>query len=276
MPGAPTYPIASETAHLWFLETETLFRDPSATDEWLARLEDHERIRYAACGIDAARREYLGTRALVRTALAHYSGRPPECLRFRTDPLGRPELTSPVMPGLRFSLAKTRELAVGLFAFDHEVGVDVELVAPIDAVEMAGHYFSPGETAELSRLEEAARLSRFYELWTLREAYLKARGIGLDLPLDQLVFRPTPSGEARAEFGPAIRDDAVQWQFGLARLTDRHLAATCIRRPSSGGPMPISRFDARGPVFPRPPTGERGQGEGGTSVKNGHCQKVPS
>jgi 4'-phosphopantetheinyl transferase len=245
MLGAPTHPIASETAHLWFFDTET-FRDPSTTHQWLARLEDHERIRYAAHGTDAARREFLGTRALARTALARYSGQPAECLRFGTDRLGRPEMTSPVMPGLFFSLARTRELSVGLFAFDHDVGVDVELVAPIDAVEMAGHYFSREEREELSRLEDAARLSRFYELWTLREAYLKARGLGLALPLDQLVFRPTASGGAEAEFGPAIRDDPAHWQFGLSWLTNRHLAATCIRRPPSGAPARIHQFDARG------------------------------
>jgi 4'-phosphopantetheinyl transferase len=150
------------------------------------------------------------------------------------------------MPGLFFSLAKTRELAVGLFAFDRDVGVDVELVAPIEAVEMAERFFSPEELAELRRLEDAARLSRFYELWTLREAYLKARGIGLVLPLDQLVFRSTPSGGAQAEFGPAICDDPAHWQFGLTWLTNRHLAATCIRRPSSRVPTRISHFDANG------------------------------
>jgi len=244
MPGAPSHPIASGTAHLWFFDTETL-QEPSATHQWLALLPDHERIRYAAFGTSAARREYLGTRALARTALAHYSGRPAESLRFEADQLGRPQMTSPEMPGLCFSLARTRELAVGLFAFGHDVGVDVELVAPIEAVAMAGHFFSGEELAELSSLEEAERLSRFYELWTLREAYLKARGVGLDLPLDQLVFHPTPSGGARGEFGPAIRDNPAHWQFELTWLTSRHLAATCIRRPPSGAPTRISHFDAR-------------------------------
>ena len=244
MLGTPAHPIPSGTAHLWFFDTGT-FREPSTTHRWLARLEDRERIRYAAHGTSAAKREYLGTRALARTALALYSGQPAERLRFRTDHLGRPGMTSPVMPGLFFSLARTRELAIGLFSFDHDVGVDVGLVSPIEAVEMAGHFFSPEELAQLSRLEDAARLSRFYELWTLREAYLKARGLGLTLPLDQLVFRPGPSGGAQAEFGPAIRDDPARWQFGLTWLTDRHLAATCIRRPSSGEPARISHFDAR-------------------------------
>jgi 4'-phosphopantetheinyl transferase len=243
MPGVQTDPIESGTAHLWVFDSGALL-ERSTSDRWLARLEDHERIRYAAFATAAARREYLGTRALVRTALAHYLGQPAECLRFRTDPFGRPGLTAPVTPGLFFSLARTSGLAVGLFTGDDGVGVDVELASPIEAADMAEHLFSPEERASLVSLEDAARLSRFYELWTLREAYLKARGIGLALPLDQLVFRPTPTGSAHAEFGPAIRDDPAHWQFGLAWLTSRHVVATCIRRPSSGVPMRISQVDA--------------------------------
>ena len=247
MPGAPPHPIATETAHLWYLDTGT-FKEPSTTHQWMARLEDHERIRYAAYRTSAARREFLATRALARTALAHYSGHPAEDLRFGTDPLGRPEMRSPSMPSLFFSLSNTSELSVGLFASDRDVGVDVELVAPIGAVELAERFFSPAELAELLRLSDAARLSRFYELWTLREAYLKARGIGLTLPLEQMAFRPTPEGSARAEFGPAIGDDPAEWQFGLTWLTHRHLAATCIRRPSSGTPARVRHFDARAVV----------------------------
>ena len=242
---APNHPIASDTAHLWLFDTETL-RAPSTAHYWLACLEDHERIRYAAHGTSAARREYLGTRALARTALARYSGEPAQSLRFSTNQLGRPELTSPSIPGLGFSLARTRGLAVGIFSCNHAVGVDVEFAAPIEVVAMAEHYFSPEELAELLRLESAARLSRFYELWTLREAYLKARGIGLTLPLDQIVFHPTSTGAARAEFGEAIRDDPARWQFGLTWLTDRHVAATCVSRPSSGAPTRISQLDVLG------------------------------
>jgi 4'-phosphopantetheinyl transferase len=243
MLGMPGHPIASGTAHLWFLCTET-FREPSATRRWLERLEEHERTRYAAQGTPEGRREYLGTRALSRIALARFSGEAPERLLFRTNSLGRPVLVSPAMPGLSFSLARTRELAVGLFAVGLDVGVDVEVVAPRDVVAMTEAYFSAEERADLLRLGDAARLVRFYELWTLREAYLKAQGVGLDLPLDQLVFRPTPSGRALAEFGPAIHDDPAHWQFAILRLADRHVVATCIRRPSTGEPTRIDRFDA--------------------------------
>ena len=100
------------------------------TQPWLARLAPSERRRYAAYQNAGARRDYLGTRALVRTALAHSTGLSAERLRFGADPLRRPELIEPSVAGLSISLANTNQLAVGLFALDREVGVDVELVAP--------------------------------------------------------------------------------------------------------------------------------------------------
>lgn len=236
-------------AHLWILDTGA-FDEPGTAQPWLARLEPRERDRYAAYRTSAARRDYLGTRALARAALAHYSGQPAEGLRFTADRLGRPEWTSPSIPGLFFSLARTSRLAVGLFARDRNVGVDVELMSAADASEVAEQFFSPAELAELSTLDGARRPARFYELWTLREAYLKARGVGLTLPLDQLSFRPDASGGARAAFGPAIRDDPAHWQFGLVWLTDRHLAATCLRRPAAEAPTQIALLDA-GPLIDR-------------------------
>jgi len=242
----PGRPLAREAVDLWSFDTERL-RAASATDAWLACLQEDELARYAAHGTCAARRGYLGTRALARTALARYSSTPPHDLRFGKDHFGRPELIAPALPGLCFSLARAAGLAVGLFAFDREVGVDVERVAPIDAVALAERFFSAEETAVLSGLDPDARLARFYALWTLREAYLKARGVGLTLPLHQLLFRPTPSGGAAAEFGPAIGDDPARWQFRLIWLTRRHLAATCIRRRSKRTAIRIDRFAAGGP-----------------------------
>ena len=89
--ASPPPPIASTSAPLWFLDTAA-FEEPSATQPWLARLAPHERRRYAAYQNAGARRDYLGTRALVRTALAHSTGLPAERLRFGADPLRRPEL----------------------------------------------------------------------------------------------------------------------------------------------------------------------------------------
>lgn len=247
MSAALTVPIESGTTHLWFLETAT-FGEPSTAQQWLSRLEPAEQLRHSRYRTSTARDEYLATRALVRTALSRYSGEPAERLRFGVSQHGRPEMTAPAMPELRFSLANTKQLAVGLFASERDVGVDVELVAPIAALELAGRYFSARELAELSTLDGAVRLSRFYEGWTLREAYLKARGIGLGLPLEQLDFQPSRSGSVLAQFGPAIGDDPERWQFGLTWLSEHHLAATCIRRANPDLPTRIVPIDARAVV----------------------------
>lgn len=252
MPVPPIPPLARTTAHLWRLDSG-IFAEAAAAERWLARLSEPERRRYLARRGSGAKCEYLATRALARAALAHYTGEPPANLRFATDSTGRPGMISPAMPALRFSLANTRELAVGLFALEHDVGVDVELVAPIEALELAARYFSAHELAELTTLEEAARRARFYELWTLREAYLKARGVGLTLPLEELAFETSPAARVHAEFGPAIGDDPARWQFGLTWLSDRHLAATCIGRTSPEMSTRIVAFDARAILDAPPP-----------------------
>lgn len=242
--GAPGALAAA--AHLWVLDTGA-FEQPGTARPWLARLEPGERDRYAAYRSSAARRDYLGTRALARTALAHYSGRPVADLHFAADRLGRPEMTSPSIPGLFFSFARTHRLAVALFARECNVGVDVESVRASGIDEVAEQFFSPEEQAELAALaapEDTRRQARFCELWILREAYLKARGVGLRLPLEQLSFRPDGSGGARASFGPAIRDDPAHWQFGIVWLSDRQVVATCLRRPAAAAPTEVTVVEA--------------------------------
>src|SRR5262245_6871488 len=114
MLAASNHAIASGTAHLWRIDVDA-FADRSTTSRWLARLSRTERVRYSAIRTSAARRGYLATRALARIALACYSGQPAERVRFGADRSGRPEIDSPRVPGLSFSLSNTRELAVGLF-----------------------------------------------------------------------------------------------------------------------------------------------------------------
>src|SRR6187455_3464686 len=106
----PSTPETGGPAHLWYLDTGTFDR-PAWAEPWLSRLEPHEQERYTGFRKAAAKRDYLGTRALVRSVLAHYSGLPAESLSFTADRLGRPEWRSPTVSGLCFSLARSSSLA---------------------------------------------------------------------------------------------------------------------------------------------------------------------
>ncbi len=213
---------------------------------WLARLPAEERARFDGYRVESARIQYLATRALVRTVLSLYSGAPVESLRFTASPSGRPELTTPALPALRFSLSNTRGLVVGLVAAEREVGVDVEEIAPVDVFELADRFFAPTESRELRATAEPERLRRFLEMWTLKEAYLKARGMGVfDVALAQISFRRRTTGALSPVFGPDIADDPGSWQLDLQRLSATHVAASCIGRGRPGNRAESAKRAAR-------------------------------
>jgi len=114
---------------------------------------------------------------------------------------------------------------------DREVGVDVEdMTRPGQTVEIANQFFSPTEVAALRALAGGAQRHRFFEYWTLKEAYIKARGIGVSLPLEWFSFHLEPGRPVRISFDPSLDDDPLSWQFAQFRLTPRHIGALAIRR----------------------------------------------
>jgi 4'-phosphopantetheinyl transferase len=79
-------------------------------------------------------------------------------------------------------------------------------------------------------LPPSARPDRFFDYWTLKESYIKARGLGLQLPLDQFSFHLGDDVPIRISFGPRIADDPARWQFDLRCLTPRHRLALALSR----------------------------------------------
>lgn len=119
-------------------------------------------------------------------------------------------------------------------------GVDVEdRAAGRFAGALADRFFSPLEARALRELPPALRRERFFEYWTLKEAYVKARGEGLAIPLDQFAFHLDEGPRIRVSFAPGFEDEPSRWQFALLRPTDRHLLALGVRL-SAGTPVKIS------------------------------------
>jgi 4'-phosphopantetheinyl transferase len=110
----------------------------------------------------------------------------PASLRFSYNEFGKPRLANPVaVSSLSFSLSHSGDLIRIAIAIDRELGIDVELVdesVPIDS--LVRRFFSVGEIAALQALPESRRRAGFFSCWTRKEAYVKARGKGLSLPLD--------------------------------------------------------------------------------------------
>jgi 4'-phosphopantetheinyl transferase len=230
--------VDNHEVHLWHVSPGDV-----AVERLLAAYYDLltpvERERMARFVFEKGRHEYLITRALVRTTLSTYHPDvDPRSWQFVATPYGRPEVQAPlVLPRLVFNLSHTDGQIVCLVAVEREVGVDIERTTRDGTVgeEIAERFFSPSEVAELRALPVAAQPSRFFDYWTLKEAYIKARGLGLQLPLDQFSFHLGASEVRPAQpiwisFGPQIPDDPATWQFDLRDLTPGHRLAIAIRR----------------------------------------------
>jgi 4'-phosphopantetheinyl transferase len=132
---------------------------------------------------------------------------------------------------LHFNLSRSNGFIVCLVALHREIGVDVEdTERPSDILTIADHFYSRPEIAALRALPEEVQRIRFFEYWTLKEAYIKARGMGMSLPLDQFSFHLEPSRPVRVSFDHQLKDNALTWEFGQFRPTARHMIAVAIRR----------------------------------------------
>jgi 4'-phosphopantetheinyl transferase len=202
--------------HLWCAYPDDLLDEKSAQG-CEALLDAEERARWQRFRAEQKRREFLATHALARKVLSYYRSVAPQNWRFTANAYGKPALEPDC--GLRFNLSNSPRLAVCLVAdAPVEVGVDVEAITRAEQIaEVARKVFSAAEREQLEAMSAAERLDRCLSLWTLKEAYVKARGMGLGsaLPLGRISFLFDREGVVRLEVDRALDEDAVRWHFRL-------------------------------------------------------------
>lgn len=220
-----------QEAHVWLVREDEV-RSPELLTAYLALLSDEERARHERYLLERKRHEFLLTRALVRTVLSRYADVAPQDWSFSAGPFGRPMLAGPDRKlRLRFNLSNTMGLVACVVARDGLVGVDVENTERQGAtVTLAERYFSAAEVAALHALPAEDQRRRFFELWTLKEAYIKARGLGLQVPLGWFSFLFPPDDPIRLELDPRLRDEPRSWQFHQSQPTPHHLMAVALRQ----------------------------------------------
>jgi 4'-phosphopantetheinyl transferase len=227
-PSPPRERLPDGECHVWVVRVdEALAQGEERHRVWLTEEEVRHLQRYR---FERHRREHFATRVLARAALSRYTGVPPEQWVFGAGPHGKPHVTSPET-ALAFNLANTEGLVVCAVAARCDLGVDVEPIAGHgDPLELAESAFSADEVAALRATPEADRRGRFVALWTLKEAYLKARGLGLALATNRFSVALEGSSEARISFDPAVDDRSSRWQLvPITAVPGYHLAVALSR-----------------------------------------------
>jgi 4'-phosphopantetheinyl transferase len=192
----------------WFMPKEAEFH----LGTWQQLLSEEENTRADRFRFAADRCSYVAAHALLRCLLGAQGVPAP---RFVIGPWGRPELECG-RGGLRFSLTHTRTLVAAAMTILDDLGVDAELAdREAEALELAERFFAPSEAARLAALPRTALEQEFLRIWTLKEAFVKAVGLGLSLPLDRFAFGADPGEFSCAvELGPP-----AAWSFHSLRTT---------------------------------------------------------
>jgi 4'-phosphopantetheinyl transferase len=226
----PRCSLGSSEARVWYVFPDAV-TDPGLLRAYQALLSAEETARQRRFRFDKLRHDYAIGCALLRTTLSRYADVDPAAWSFVKGAYGRPEIANPKsIPMLRFNLSHTEGLIACVVVLERDVGIDVEDTGRHgDVLELADRFFSSKEVAALHALSQAAQKRRFFEYWTLKEAYLKARGTGLSVPLNQFSFR-LEGPAVRICFDSPLGDDVSKWQFALFRPTARHQLAVGIRR----------------------------------------------
>lgn len=225
-------PLTPAEIHLWlaFYDEITEERLLSGYRTLLNQAEKEQEARFYFA---EDRLRYLVTRALVRTVLSRYVSIHPREWIFSTNAYGCPEIANAQAREacLLFNISHTHSLIVLGVTKQRALGVDVENFRAREvSIDIADRYFAPPEVVALSAVPPHQQQYRFFEYWTFKESYIKARGMGLSLPLDKFSFHYPHDHAVEITIDPELADDAARWHLWQFRPRSEYLVAICAER----------------------------------------------
>jgi len=199
-------------------------------------LSDQEERGCAAFHVDKHRTEYALSHAIVRLVLSEYASVKAQDWRFQADKWGKPEIADAALDApLYFNLSHTDGLAVCVAGRVRQLGVDVENVnRTVSFLELAKRFFAPIEYECVHDAPPHLRRETFFRIWTLKEAYIKAQGKGLSIPLDSFHFRLLPGSPAQAAIASSDQSDPGPWSFFEFQTALIYRIAVAVRNTGHG------------------------------------------
>lgn len=211
---------------VWLAQSGEIGREEQAA--WLALLSHEERAHWQILAVPTVRAQYLAGRALVRTALSRHTGVPAHAWCFGAGPRGKPFIAAPQeWRGLRFNLSHSGGLLACAVGRVGRLGIDVEHIRAMpDWPALARRVCSTAEQEQLMQRMPEAQLEHFYTLWTMKEAYGKACGTGLALPMRDIEFEFGPAGASLRPSGQVAVGG--HWRFPQFRSRGNYRMALAL------------------------------------------------
>lgn len=216
---------------LWYTP-QSAAADSGLLAEYSGLITADEAARHGRFVFDKDRAQFLLARALVRCVLSHYADVQPAEWRFGQNEFGKPAIVAPLAPpGLAFNLSHTHGMVVCAVATARGVGVDVEAIdRGVEHLTIADRFFAEPECRYLRGAADGERSREFFRIWTLKEAYIKARGQGLSIPLGSFAVLPADDRPPSLELLGDCADDATHWQFAQLEMAGQFVIGICTER----------------------------------------------
>jgi 4'-phosphopantetheinyl transferase len=223
----PIFLLKPGEVHVWLFDLDDLGQGLPVWEQLLSEDEIWRSKRYH---FEQDRQRFVARRGLLRQLLGHYCGTAPEEITYRTNQFGKLSMSS---QPVHFNLSASQNRVAFAFTLGKEVGVDIEQVRLLPELDrMAEHWFSPAERVSLFALSPEMQLDAFYHVWTQKEAFIKAHGEGLSLPLQDFSVSVDPDLPGRLL---SIRDDAEEvsvWKMDTGAPVSGWRIAVCFQTES--------------------------------------------
>ncbi len=217
--------LGPEEVQVWYL----LLTDYSdATTNYWAQLSIDEKARAELFAFEQDRTRFVIGRASLRRLVSRYIGVAPTGVQFRYGNYGKPEL---FQSSLCFNISHSGNLIIFAFVWRRRVGVDVERLGRLERFEeIVRHEFAAAEYLELMSLPEPLRRRAFFNCWTRKEAYIKAKGEGLSIPLRQFQVSMVPGLPARLLQHQDGTEELLRWNWAELAIEAGYVGALVVEK----------------------------------------------
>jgi len=226
MPERPL--LGQKDVHVWRVD---LNQAPAIIARCRELLSIDEQGRADRFHFESDRQHFTVARGCLRAILASYLNIGAQTIQFSYAAHGKPELATSCLQSrpLKFNLAHSGSFALYAFTLVGDIGIDLEHIRPdFTGDDIARRFFSSTEVERLTRLPANVRDEAFFNCWTRKEAFLKAKGIGLSLPLDQFDVTLAPSEPAAVLLNRWDVTEARRWSWQAIDVGPGYVAAVAV------------------------------------------------
>jgi 4'-phosphopantetheinyl transferase len=226
-PPAGRLALAADEVHVW---RASLRPPPHVLARLQAHLSPDERARAARFRFPEHRDAFVAGRGAQREILARYTGLTPHAHAYAETKYGKQSLAGAAAElGIHYNVSNSGDLALFAVAAGRELGVDLEKLKPMpDGIDIAQRFFSAPENEVFAALDEGVRDLAFFNCWTRKEAYIKAVGEGLSMPLDRFDVAFAPGEPARLLRTRGDEDEARRWSMAALEPGEGYVGAIVV------------------------------------------------